>query len=147
MRYSSASTYSTSARPTDRNHVSGTDRFAGSRRASNTSPAARGAQRLQALRRANEVRLARAATKRKIAAGTMSVIEAIGSDSSEISRMAVSELLLSQRSWGTARCRGLLMAVPLSETKTVGSMTARQRSLLAALLTNEMQPRSLHGPD
>jgi hypothetical protein len=71
-----------------------------------------------------------------IAAGEMSVVEAILSGASEISRMAVSELLLSQRSWGGARCRGLLRAVPLSETKTVGSMTARQRSLLAALLTD-----------
>jgi hypothetical protein len=64
----------------------------------------------------------------------MSVIEAIAAGSSEIERMAVIELLLSQRSWGYARSRSLLMAVPLSEAKTVGAMTARQRSLLVALL-------------
>ena len=54
--------------------------------------------------------------------------------------MAVIELLLSQRSWGYARSRGLLMAIPLSEAKTVGAMTARQRSLLVALMEERPQP-------
>jgi hypothetical protein len=109
------------------------------------SPAARGVQRMQALQRANEVRLARAAVKHQIASGQMSVIEAIVSGSSEIERMAVIELLLSQRSWGYARSRGLLMAVPLSEAKTVGAMTARQRRLLATLLEDNARPHPLGG--
>ena len=75
--------------------------------------------------------------KQLIAAGEISVVEAIVSDSPEIERMAVIELLLSQRRWGYARCRGLLMSVPLSESKTVGSMTARQRALLSALLADQ----------
>ena len=105
-----------------------------------TSPAARGTQRLQALQRANEVRLVRAEMKNLIAAGRMSVIEAIDRGSWAIQKMAVIELLLSQRSWGYARCRGLLNAVPLSEAKTVGAMTARQRGLLAGLLADQAQP-------
>jgi hypothetical protein len=92
------------------------------------------------LARANEVRLARAAVKHLIATGKVSVTEVIVSDASAIEKMAVIELLLSQRSWGYARCRGLLMAVPLPETKTVGSMTVRQRDLLAALLADQSQP-------
>jgi hypothetical protein len=81
--------------------------------------------------------------KRQIAAGRMSVSDAIFSDSPEIARMAVIELLLCQRSWGYIRCLGLLMAVPLPEAKTVGSMTARQRSLLVALLRDQTQPTPL----
>lgn len=134
---------STSALPADRDRASGTGRSSPSGRPSIASPAERGTQRLQALRRANEVRLARAAMKHQIAAGKMSVSDAISSDSTEIARMAVIELLLCQRSWGYARCRALLMAVPMPETKTVGSMTARQRSLLVALLTDESQPSPL----
>ena len=84
--------------------------------------------------------------KQLIAAGEMSVIEAIVSESPEIERMAVIELLLSQRSWGYARSRGLLRAVPLSEAKTVGSMTARQRTLLSGLLVDQTQPRSTSRP-
>ena len=84
--------------------------------------------------------------KHLIAAGEVSVIETILSDSPEIERMAVIELLLSQRSWGYARCRGLLRAVPLSESKTVGSMTARQRTLLSELLADQTRPRSTNRP-
>jgi hypothetical protein len=111
-----------------------------------TSPAAHGVQRMQALQRANEVRRARAAVKQLIASGKLSVIDAIVRYSSEIERMAVIELLLSQRNWGYARSRGLLMAVPLSEAKTVGAMTARQRSLLAALLADQTPPHPMDGP-
>lgn len=127
--------------PWDRDHVSRIDPFTRHARATLPSPAARGAQRLQALRRANEVRIARAAMKHLIAAGKSSVVDALVSDSPEIAGMAVIELLLSQRSWGYARCRGLLRAVPMSEFKTVGSLTERQRSLLAALLGDETPVR------
>jgi hypothetical protein len=97
---------------------------------------------MRALARANEVRLARATVKRLIAAGKLSAAEVLFSQSSEIQTMAVGDLLMSQRSWGHARCRGLLGAVPLSEAKTVGSMTDRQRSLLAALLSAEGDTRA-----
>jgi hypothetical protein len=92
------------------------------------------AQRLKALQRANEVRAARAALKRQIAAGEFSAAEAILSGGAEIARMTIIELLMSQRSWGHARCRRLLRTIPLAENKTIGSMTDRQRCLLAASL-------------
>ena len=101
---------------------------------------------MQALQRANEVRVARAAVKHLIATGKVSVTEVIVSDASEIERMAIIELLLSQRSWGYARSRGLLNAVPLSEAKTVGAMTARQRSVLSALLADQTQPPPVYVP-
>ena len=146
MPHTRISTDSIATRPWGRDHPSGSGAFAGSGRAKLTSAAARGAQRLHALQRANQVRIARAAVKHLIAAGETSVIEAILSDAPEIETMAVIELLLSQRSWGYARCRGLLRAVPLSESKTVGSMTARQRSLLFGLLADEKQPRPTNRP-
>jgi hypothetical protein len=136
---------STSTRRRGRDKASENRPRGASGRADLTSPAARGAQRLHALERANEVRLARAAVKHLIAAGEVSVTEVIGSEASAIEKMAVIELLLSQRSWGYARCRGLLMAVPLSETKTVGAMTVRQRNVLATLLAEQPQRPPLHG--
>ncbi len=48
--------------------------------------------------------------------------------------MTVSDLLTSQRRWGSTRCRKLLQSIPMSENKTVGSMTERQRTALAGLL-------------
>jgi hypothetical protein len=48
--------------------------------------------------------------------------------------MAVSELLMSQHRWGHTRARRFLSTIPISETKTIGSMTDRQRHALADLL-------------
>jgi hypothetical protein len=93
-----------------------------------------GPQCLRALQRANEVRLARAALKHRVADGKINAAEVILNPPSEIQGMTVGDLLLSQRHWGHTRCRTLLTAVPLSETKTVGSMTDRQRHALAAML-------------
>jgi hypothetical protein len=41
---------------------------------------------------------------------------------------------MSQHRWGRTRCRRFLASIPMSETKTVGSMTDRQRRALAARL-------------
>ena len=49
--------------------------------------------------------------------------------------MAVADLLMSQRRWGQTRCRKFLAQLAMSEKKTVGSMTDRQRRTLAAMLT------------
>ena len=45
--------------------------------------------------------------------------------------MAIADLLMSQHRWGRTRCRRFLASIPMSETKTVGSMTERQRRALA----------------
>jgi hypothetical protein len=103
-------------------------------------------QRMRALERANEVRLARATLKRQLATGQASAAEAILGAAPEIERMTIIELLISQRGWGHARCRRLLMPILMSETKTIGSMTCRQRSLLAATLRDEREQRELDGP-
>jgi hypothetical protein len=91
-------------------------------------------QHLQALERANRVRLARAELKRRIGTGELSAAEVIMARPWEAESMTVMDLLMSQRRWGRTRCRKFLLSVPMTETKTIGSMTERQRCLLAALL-------------
>jgi hypothetical protein len=91
-------------------------------------------QHLRALARANEVRLARAELKRQIADGEISAAHVILECPWEAASMTVSDLLTSQRRWGSTRCRKLLQSIPMSENKTVGSMTERQRQALSALL-------------
>ena len=49
--------------------------------------------------------------------------------------MTVSDLLTSQRRWGSTRCRKFLQYLSIPENKTIGSMTDRQRRVLAALLS------------
>jgi hypothetical protein len=98
---------------------------------------------MQALARANEVRLARAGLKRRVASGEITVPEILLGAYWEAENMTISDLLMSQRRWGQTRCRKLLMQVPVSENKTVGSMTERQRLALAALLEQAArQPRA-----
>jgi hypothetical protein len=89
---------------------------------------------MRALERANKVRLARAELKRAVAVGEVDVAEVILDCPWEAESMAVADLLMSQRRWGQTRCRKFLSQVPMSEKKTVGSMTERQRNTLAAML-------------
>jgi hypothetical protein len=104
-------------------------------------------QHLQALQRANAVRLARADLKRRVADGEISAAEVIMSAPWEADSMYVSDLLTSQRRWGSTRCRKFLQCVPMSETKTIGSMTERQRRALATLLeTGEPVARGARAP-
>ena len=93
-------------------------------------------QHMRALDRANEVRLARAELKRRVAFGKIDVAEVIVYCPWEVRSMAVRDLLMSQRRWGQIRCRKLLAQLPMSETKTVGSMTDRQRRVLATMLAS-----------
>jgi hypothetical protein len=99
------------------------------------SPGLEGPQHLQALQRANAVRLARAELKRRVADGDVDAAEVILSSPWEAESMTVSDLLTSQRRWGSTRCRKFLQCLSIPENKTIGSMTDRQRRVLAALLT------------
>jgi hypothetical protein len=107
-----------------------------------SEPRQRGtAQCMEALARANEVRLARAALKRDISAGRRSVTEVITDSPWESESMSLSELLCSQRRWGRARSRKLLSSAALGEGKKVGSLTERQRRVLTAALEAKLGAR------
>ena len=91
-------------------------------------------QHLRALELANHVRLERAELKRKICLGRVSVADVVSSPPREIESMSISELLMSQRRWGRARCRRLLLSLGLSENKRIGTFTERQRHALEGRL-------------
>lgn len=93
-----------------------------------------GPQHLQALQRANRVRLARAELKRRIAHGELTAAEVILRNPWEAASMAIADVLMSQRRWGGTRCRKFLAMFRITETKTIGSLTERQRRALAAQL-------------
>jgi hypothetical protein len=88
-------------------------------------------QRLRALERANEIRLARAVLKRQIADGHISAAEVILSPPCAAMSWAIGDLLISQRRWGTTRCRKFLVHNQINETRSIGALTERQRRLLA----------------
>lgn len=97
----------------------------------NVGTTAKRPQHLQALERANEVRLARAELKRGVAEGRLGAGEVIRSCPPEVEGMPVAELLMSQRRWGATKCRRVLGSVLISELRPVGALTERQRDALA----------------
>jgi hypothetical protein len=107
--------------------------------ASPTATAAQTPQHMQALARANRVRLARAELKRSIGRGEVDVAEVIRDCPWETESMTLAELLTSQRRWGRTRARKLLQALALSENKRLGTLTPRQRAMLTSALSS---PRS-----
>ena len=118
---------------------------------SETAITSRGPQRLQALERANEIRLARASLKRQIAYGKISAADVILDPPREAGSWAIAELLLSQRRWGDTRCRKFLLRNQISETKPLGALTDRQRRVLAMQLsptaTSQLPPAAIPQPE
>jgi hypothetical protein len=99
-----------------------------------TAPRTCEPQRLRALERANEIRLERAGLKRRIAAGEVSAAEVILNPPQSAETWSVGDLLISQRRWGTTRCRRFLARNNITETKHIGTLTERQKNLLARSL-------------
>ncbi|HWY19237.1 MAG TPA: hypothetical protein VNY27_11070 [Solirubrobacteraceae bacterium] len=105
-----------------------------------------GPQYMRALERANKVRLARADLKRRISIGEIDVTDVLLHCPWEADSMAVADLLLSQRRWGHTRCRKFLAQLPMSEKKTIGSLTDRQRQTLVAMLRGVRTTPPERGP-
>ncbi len=100
-------------------------------------------QRLQALERANEIRLARAELKRRIADGEVSAADVLLELPFEAGSWAIGDLLMSQRRWGSSRCRKFLFRNHITETKPVNALTERQRRMLASQLEESCETREL----
>jgi hypothetical protein len=100
----------------------------------------RGPQHMQALQQANAVRLARADLKRRVAEGDLSAADVVLESPWEARSMTIADLLTSQCRWGSTRCRRFLQSVPMSEQKTIGSMTERQRHAVAGQLRSQTGP-------
>lgn len=92
-------------------------------------------QHMRALERANSVRLARAELKRAIARGEKDPAEIVEDSPWETESMTIAELLTSQRRWGQTRARKFLVPLSLNENKQLGTLTSRQRRLLATELS------------
>src|SRR3954453_15127222 len=94
-------------------------------------------QHMRALAQANRVRLARAELKRQVAEGETSVAEIVLERPGAGGGRTIAGLWMSQHRWGRPRCRRFLASIPMLETKTIGSMTDRQRHALAGQLNGE----------
>lgn len=101
-----------------------------------------GQQHLRALEIANRVRLARAEIKRQVAGGELSAADVVMSCPWPAQSMPISTLLTSQKRWGRARCRRMLVSIGVAENKPVGSLTERQRMALVDALREKARSSS-----
>src|SRR3954453_9613983 len=97
-------------------------------------------QHLRALEQANRVRLARAELKRRVATQQTSVVDVILSCPWQADSMSISDLLMSQKRWGRARCRRLLVSLGVPENKQMVRLPERQRLALPAVLAAKNAP-------
>jgi hypothetical protein len=91
-------------------------------------------QPLRALERANNLRVARSQLKRRVGEGHVTAGAVVLASPPEAANMSLFDLLRCQRMWGVRRAHSFLVRVGISEIKTIGSLTDRQRTAIAARL-------------
>lgn len=95
-------------------------------------------QRMEALAKANAVRYARSAVKRALAAGEITLAEALADPACE--NMLVADVLKAQHRWGKARVRRAMREAQIAPTAVVWRLTARQIHALTSSLPRMKQP-------
>lgn len=99
-------------------------------------------QHMQALERANAIRLDRAALKRRIAAGEVALTEILAPDSEipDCMRSApIIEALTAQRRWGRARALRFLAPLLIGEHRRLDALTIRERRQIVARLDPDVR--------
>ena len=106
-------------------------------RAGSTSVTARSSdQRLEALRKANEIRVDRSQLKKNLASGRVQIVDVLARPPECAKTERVSVLLLALPKYGNARVSRLLTKTRISDSKRLAGLTDRQR----ADLIQSLQP-------
>ena len=87
---------------------------------------------MRGLAAANAVRIAGAQAKREIAAGTLSIADALTDP--RCAAVPIGRLLASQWRWGEDRTERALRVIRVGSWRRTDSLTDRQRAVLAALI-------------
>ena len=91
-------------------------------------------QRMAALRRANEIRTARAQLKRDLKAGRRSIHDLLLEPPEFLATAKVLDLLLAVPKYGRVKANKVLLLCRISPSKTIGGLSARQRTELVSML-------------
>ena len=90
--------------------------------------------RMIALERANEVRSARAKLKQQLRQGKVRIDEVLATPPEQVATAKVLDLLSAVPKFGPVRAGRVLSTARVSQSKTVGGLTDRQRAHLIDLL-------------
>ena len=91
-------------------------------------------QRMDALRRANEIRTRRASLKRDLKAGRTQIHGLLLDPPEYLQTAKVFDLLLAVPKYGRVKVNRILTQCRISPSKTIGGLSERQRSELISLL-------------
>ncbi len=91
-------------------------------------------QRLEALRRANEIRSRRAALKRDLKAGRELIHKVLLDPPAWVETAKVVDMLLAVPKYGRVKANKALTTCRISPSKTIGGLSQRQRDELVAEL-------------
>lgn len=99
-----------------------------------TAPSRSLDQRMEALRRANEVRVRRASLKKELKAGNIRIDELLDDPPEYVGTAKVFDILLAVPKFGRVKAARFLKHCRISQSKTVGGLSERQRAELVGLL-------------
>jgi S13-like H2TH domain len=91
-------------------------------------------QRMDALARANRIRIKRAELKRDLKAGRLSIQALLLNPPEYLETAKVFDLLLAVPKYGRVKTNKILAHCRISPSKTIGGLSERQRSELVSLL-------------
>jgi hypothetical protein len=90
-------------------------------------------QRMEALRRANEIRVRRAQLKKDLKEGRVRVERILGSPPDYVETAKVFDILMAVPKFGRVKAARFLNQCRISQSKTVGGLSERQRAELIGL--------------
>ncbi|HEX9415747.1 MAG TPA: integration host factor, actinobacterial type [Gaiellaceae bacterium] len=91
-------------------------------------------QRMDALKRANDIRVRRAKLKKDLKDGRVKIEKILSSPPEYVSTAKVFDMLLAVPKFGRVKAARFLNQCRISQSKTVGGLSERQRAELIGLL-------------
>ena len=92
-------------------------------------------QRMEALKRANDIRVKRAQLKKDLKSGDVSIEEILREPPEYVSTAKVFDMLMAVPKFGRVKAARLLNQCRISQSKTVGGLSDRQRAEIVSLLS------------
>ncbi|HEY2311636.1 MAG TPA: integration host factor, actinobacterial type [Gaiellaceae bacterium] len=93
-------------------------------------------QRMDALKRANDVRVKRAKLKKDLKEGTVRIEKILSNPPEYVSTAKVIDILMAVPKFGRVKAARFLNTCRISQSKTVGGLSDRQRAELIGLFNS-----------
>jgi hypothetical protein len=90
-------------------------------------------QRMEALKRANDIRVKRAQLKKDLKDGRVQIEQILGDPPEYVSTAKVFDMLMAVPKFGRVKAARFLNQCRISQSKTVGGLSERQRAELIGL--------------